>query len=71
MIEISCLNMIWYVVGIAILALVGGSSAPKGSPNYKAYARLLGFCVLSLIALITFSFGLYVFDTSISLTVVP
>jgi multidrug transporter EmrE-like cation transporter len=68
-VEISCLNMIWYVVGIAILALVGGTSAPKDSQKYKAYAKLLGFCILSIFGLFLLSVGLNIFSTSIS--VVP
>jgi len=71
LIEISCINMIYGITFLGILALVGGTSAPKDSLKYKAYARLLGFCMLSSIALIIFSITLKALNTTISLTVVP
>jgi len=70
-IEISCINMIWGITFLGLLALVGGTSAPKNSPKYKSYTKLLGFCILSLIALTFLSVTLNIFNTVISLTVVP
>jgi hypothetical protein len=71
LIEISCLNVIWGIVFLGILAFVGGTSAPKDSPKYKAYARLLGYCVLFGIFLTILSIALSIFNIIVSLTVVP
>jgi len=70
-IEISCLNVIWGIIFLGILAIIGGTSAPKDSAAYESCAKLLGFCVLSSIALIISSITLKVLNTTISLTVVP
>jgi hypothetical protein len=70
-IEISCLNTMYGIVFLAILALVGGTSAPKDSPRYKTYVELLGMCILFIVGFLMLSIGLGLSGTTISLTVAP